>query len=245
MTNLMERDRDVMDSGGEVEAIRDRYDRRKKGSRDSLYSPLNPCNYMWGQEKERALIRWIGKAHLEPLCSKTLLEIGCGSGNNLLQMIRLGFMPENMTGNELLDERVREARRILPAEIRIVAGDACNMEVPDESIDVVYQSTVFSSILDDKFQNRLAAKMWSWVKPGGGVLWYDFIYNNPKNKDVRGVRVGRIKSLFPEADVKVWRLTLAPPISRAVTRIHPSLYDLFNMLTPLRTHVLCWIRKGE
>ena len=39
------------------------------------------------------------------------------------------------------------------------------------------------------------------------------------------------------------RLTLAPPIARAVTRVHPGLYTLFNLLPPLRTHVLCWIAK--
>ena len=22
--------------------------------------------------------------------------------------------------------------------------------------------------------------MWALVKPGGGVLWYDFVYNNPR-----------------------------------------------------------------
>jgi hypothetical protein len=29
-----------------------------------------------------------------------------------------------------------------------------------------------------------------------------------------------------------------------MTVIHPTLYTLFNMFPFLRTHVLCWIRKG-
>ena len=85
--------------------------------------------------------------------------------------------------------------------------------------------------------------MWRWVKPGGGVLWYDFTVDNPRNPDVRGVPLARVRALFPEGRVQARRITLAPPIARAVTRVHPSLYTLFNTLPPLRTHVLAWIEK--
>ena len=33
--------------------------------------------------------------------------------------------------------------------------------------------------------------------------------------------------------------------ARAVCRIHPMLYPVFNALPPLRTHVLCWLVKTE
>ena len=32
-------------------------------------------------------------------------------------------------------------------------------------------------------------------------------------------------------------------ISRRVSRIHPSLYTIFNVVPFLRTHILCWIQK--
>ena len=35
----------------------------------------------------------------------------------------------------------------------------------------------------------------------------------------------------------------APPLARAVTRIHPALYRWFNALPLLRTHVLAWVEK--
>ena len=109
--------------------------------------------------------------------------------------------------------------------------------------DIVCQSTVFSSILDDGLQQRLAAAMWRWVRPGGGVLWYDFTHNNPSNRDVRGMRLVRVRELFPSGDIRYRRVTLAPPIARRVGRIHPSLYTAFNAFPFLRTHVLCWIGK--
>ena len=107
----------------------------------------------------------------------------------------------------------------------------------------MFQSTVFSSLLDDDFQQRLAAALWRWTKPGGGVLWYDFTVNNPRNRDVRGVPLARVQQLFPQAVMTTRRLTLAPPLARAVCRLHSALYPVFNALPLLRTHVLVWLQK--
>lgn len=229
----------------ETRAIVERYERRKGAHHANLYNRLSPAVYMSQQEKERALIRWIKKNLFSPLQDKRLLEVGCGTGGNLVDMIRLGFRPENLIGNELMEERASEARKTLPAETKILTGDALNLDFGNEKFDIVYQSTVFTSILDEAFQSKLAVKMWDFVRPGGYVLWYDFIYNNPGNSDVKGVSLHRIRHLFPEGEVGCERLTLAPPISRRVCRLHPSLYNLFNAFPFLRTHVLCWIRKAE
>ena len=102
---------------------------------------------------------------------------------------------------------------------------------------------MFSSLLDDAFQQHLADAMWRWVVPGGGVLWYDFVYNNPRNRDVRGVPLARIRQLFPQARIHCRKVTLAPPIARALCRLHPALYPVFNALPLLRTHVLVWLEK--
>jgi hypothetical protein len=82
------------------------------------------------------------------------------------------------------------------------------------------------------------------ARPGGGVLWYDFTVDNPRNPDVRGMPPARIRALFPEARLESRRVTLAPPLARAVCRLHPGLYTLCNALPPLRTHLLCWLGKS-
>ena len=231
------------DTPEELSAVAERYDRRKATIAADLYDPINAGVSMSRQERERALIRWIRTSGLAPLHDKTLLEIGCGSGANLLQMIQLGFRPENLVGNELLADRSAQARERLPNATRIAVGDASSLDLGAERFDVVFQSTVFSSILDDEFQARLARRIWMLVKPGGQVLWYDFTFDNPRNPDVRGVPVARIRTLFPGGRLSVRRLTLAPPIARPLARVHPSLYTLANLVPLLRTHVLCWIRK--
>lgn len=229
----------------EIDNIKARYARRKQLRGPNLYSLLSSCGYMAHQERVLTIVKCIGYARLDPINDKKVLEVGCGGGANLLQFLLMGFSPDNMTGVELLEERAVAARKILPSSVKILCGDAAEIDLQGEKFDILLQSTVFTSLLDDEFQKKLAKRMWDLVKPGGGILWYDFIYNNPKNPDVRGVPVKRIKKLFPEAKMKVWSVTLAPPISRLVTRIHPSLYTILNFFPFLRTHVLCWIGKEK
>ncbi|NTV49342.1 MAG: class I SAM-dependent methyltransferase [Geobacteraceae bacterium] len=226
----------------EVEEIHARYARRSKPD-SGQYDPISPAVYMSQQELERNLIWWINLAGLQPVSDRQVLEIGCGAGSNLLQLIKLGFSPENLFGNELIEARVCKARARLPAATQIIHGDASKLDLSTGSFDVVLQVTVFSSILDDSFQKKLADRMWEQTMPGGGILWYDFIFNNPRNPDVKGVPVKRIKELFPKSTIIIRKTTLAPPISRLVTKIHPCLYTFFNMFPFLRTHVFCWIQK--
>ena len=226
----------------ECDLVRERYLRRGTMDRN-LYSPIAPDVIMSQQEKVRAIIHCLKCAGMPPLTERRLLEIGCGSGSNLQLFLSLGFLPDRLVGNELLEDRLEAARELLPPKVTLVPGDALDLRFPEEMFDIVMQSTVFTSILDSDFRCKLAWRMWRLVKPGGGVLWYDFTYDNPRNPDVRGIPLEGIRSLFPEGEISMWRLTLAPPISRVVTRLNPCLYTLFNLIPFLRTHLLCWIRK--
>jgi SAM-dependent methyltransferase len=204
---------------------------------------LKPDVWQTLQERQRALLALFARIGWNDLSGKRLLEVGCGGGANLLELLRLGFAPEHLAGAELLPERHAQARRALPEAVALHVGDALQLDLPAASQDAVFVSTVFSSLLDDDFQQRLADAMWRWAAPGGGVLWYDFTVDNPRNRDVRGVPLVRVRELFPHGELQASRITLAPPLARAVTRVHPALYTLFNAIPPLRTHVLAWIAK--
>lgn len=225
----------------EPQSVRERYARRMP--QDPRYSLLNPAALLPLQERQRAMLALFKRLGWSDLSLLKLHEVGSGTGSNLIELLLMGFAPQNLSGVELLPERHAAARERLPAAVQLAQGDALALTPPAASVDIVLQSTVFSSLLDDAFQQRLASAMWAAVKPGGGVLWYDFTVNNPRNPDVRGVSLARVRALFPQGRVQARRITLAPPIARAVTRLHPSLYTLFNTVPLLRTHVLCWIAK--
>jgi len=225
----------------EPDAVAERYARREAGDR---YSLLRADVWQTVQERQRAMLGLFARAGLDDLSALRLLELGCGSGGNLLELLRLGFAPERLTGLELLPERHAQARRLLPAATTLWLGDATDAPLAPASQHIVLQATVFSSLLDAAAQAQLAAAMWRWLRPGGGVLWYDFVYDNPRNPDVRGVPLARVRELFPEGRVSFERVTLAPPLARAACGLHPALYGVFNALPLLRTHVLAWVGKG-
>ena len=225
----------------EPDAVAERYARRAVSDR---YSMLRPDVWHTVQERQRAMLRLFVRLGFNDLSALRLLEVGCGSGSNLQELLRLGFAPQQLSGAELLPERIAQARAGLPASVALLEGDATRLDLTPASFDIVFASTVFSSLLDDAFQQRLADAMWRWVKPGGGVLWYDFTVDNPRNADVRGVPLGRVRSLFPQGRLQSTRVTLAPPIARAVTRVHPRLYSVCNVFPALRTHVLAWVAKS-
>ena len=230
-----------MSDRDDADAVAQRYARRA-GVADR-YSMLRPEVWQTVHERQRAMLALFARLGWTDLSRIDAIEVGCGAGGNLLELLRLGFAPERLAGIELLADRFAQARRVLPDALRLHAGDASELPLTPASRRLVLQSTVFSSLLDDAFQQRLAAAMWSWVAPGGGVLWYDFTLDNPRNPDVRGVPVGRIRELFPQARLSWRRVTLAPPLARALCRVHPSLYRVADALPLLRTHVLAWLAK--
>lgn len=228
----------------EAQAVLQRYARRGAQVDPGLYSLLNPSALAIHQERTRALAGMLRRQ--ADLAAWRIAEIGCGAGGNLLDFIRLGADPAHLTGLELIAERAAAARAALPAAVQVLEGDALAADIAPGSLDLAAQFTVFSSLLDDAFQQRLAERMWQWLRPGGAVLWYDFAFDNPRNPDVRGVPVGRMRQLFPQGRVaELQRVTLAPPLARAACRLHPGLYGLLNLLPPLRTHRLAWIVKPE
>jgi SAM-dependent methyltransferase len=226
----------------ELAQIEARYARR--GAVADRYSLLRPEVWQMWSERQRALLRGLAKRPGSPQDWR-LLEVGCGAGGNLLDLLRLGCRPEHLTGLELLPDRLAAAQACLPVGVRLAGGDATTAPIAPASQDLVLQFTVFSSILDADLQQRLATAMWHWLKPGGAIVWYDFVVNNPRNPDVRGVPLDRVRELFAEGDLRAERVTLAPPLARAVCRVHPRLYGLFNALPLLRTHRLVWIEKRQ
>ena len=118
-------------------------------------------------------------------------------------------------------------------------GSATQLPWPDRSFDLVCQHTMFTSILDRGMREQAAAEMTRVLREGGGILWYDFAYDNPRNPDVRGVAKREIQILFPQLAIHLQRVTLAPPIARRLPRpLLPMLHPLLGAIPFLRTHYL-------
>ena len=81
-----------------VYAHRQRYDAR--------YSWFNPGHLFLVQERELRLLTLLQRHGFTLLDTYKMLEIGCGTGYWLREFIKWGARPENITGIDLLSDRV-------------------------------------------------------------------------------------------------------------------------------------------
>jgi SAM-dependent methyltransferase len=195
------------------------------------------------QQLERRLLGILRRHDMAPLQSKKILEIGCGNGHWLREFVKWGASPDNLVGIDLLAERVDQARRLSPVGIAFQSGNAARLDFADERFDIVLQATVFTSIRDFSVKQQIAAEMLRVLKQRGIVLWYDFHVDNPRNRDVRGVKSREIAQLFPGCEIALEKIILAPPVLR---RLAPYTWlgcYLLSAIPWLCTHYLGTIRK--
>src|SRR5689334_25061788 len=124
----------------EEKRIKAAYKRRPS---TSLYSRFNRAYLFMVQEREKRYLDLLGRYGCAALENKEILEIGCGAGDLLRDLIKWGARPENLVGIELIDERVTDARHLCPKDVRILQGNAGKLQLPDQTFDLVVQSTVF------------------------------------------------------------------------------------------------------
>jgi hypothetical protein len=221
-----------------IDQIRSQYAKRILNGANEKYTAHPIYQDYIIEERERIYLQYINQLRI-PKSEIKLMEIGAGLGLNLPVFEKNGLQWENLYANELLEERVNQMRATLPTP-NIFAGDA--LDLPFENkFDVVFQSTVFTSVLSEPFRISLARKMWKMLKDDGFILWYDFIYDNPNNPDVRKANRGDVLKYFPQAkQIDFHSVTLAPPIGRRIGHA----YGWMNALFPfLRSHLIAIIYK--
>jgi ubiquinone/menaquinone biosynthesis C-methylase UbiE len=227
----------------ELERIRDAYELRRKLIPAERYSQFSMAHLCMVQERQRNTLELLKRHELAALTERKILDIGCGTGDWIRDFINWGAHPENITGLDLLAERLETARRNTPPGVKFVCSSAHATGFPDASFDLVLQAMVFTSVLSSELKRAIAAEMLRVLRPGGAVLWYDFSVNNPANHDVRGVNRREIEQLFAGCRIHLRRSTLAPPLARVAGRRSALLYTVLSGLKVFSTYYLGIIQK--
>lgn len=245
-----------------IECVRDEaariemeYARRKSVIPSDRYAVSNPAALFMYQQRVRGVVGALLRAKFFPLAGKRILEVGCGGGGWLVDFESWGVRRQDLTGIELLADRAMaasaklcawrdESGTILFPGADIRQGDASKLPWDADSFDLVLQSTVFTSILDVGMKHAVAQEMIRVLKPGGIVLWYDFLFNNPANPQVRGIGKRELQGYFaPLRLIHLRRITLAPPLARRLVPISWLCATALEKSTALNTHYLGVFRK--
>ncbi len=222
----------------EVERLRTVYHGyAERERRNPKWSPANGGNQAMLAERDGLLSRLLHDSGLCPLGERRILDVGCGAGSVLASFLRWGAKPGNLVGIDLLPERITMAQQQFP-QLAFQQANAEALPFADSSFDLVVLFTVLSSILNRDMALNLARQVKRVLRSRGAVVWYDFRYSNPFNRNVRGVTRKELRSLFPGFELRLTRATLLPQLARRLGRFTRFLYPKLSSLPVLRTHNL-------
>ncbi len=226
----------MADRDSEAGRLREAYARRARHGLDSRYDYWRPENLFIYQARERAVLGQLRKANMLPLTNRKVLDVGCGDGAVLRDMVRYGATADDLHGVDLLSDRIERARELTPGA-HIAVADAQSLNYEDGSFDLVLGFTLLSSIVGPEARARVANEMRRVTRHGGVVLLYDF-WTNPFNRDVRPLRQAEVSSLYPGNRIDFQRTTLAPPLLRLAIKLPGGWLacSWLDMLPFLRTH---------
>jgi ubiquinone/menaquinone biosynthesis C-methylase UbiE len=218
------------------------YARRELSVPPGRYSRFTARELCGLHEREFTFIKLLQRVGVSSLKGKRVLDVGCGNGAGLRQLLEYDTQPANLFGIDLLTDRVEKAHTLSPS-MNLLRGNATAIPFASQTFDIVIQFTTFTSVLNAESRMRLADEILRVLVPHGILLWYDLAFDNPRNPDVKGISPSQVRRLFSGCRVTGSRITLAPPIGRTIAQISYPLYHVLAQIRPLCTHYACVIRK--
>jgi SAM-dependent methyltransferase len=124
-----------------------------------------------------------------------ILYVGVGGGMELLQFSYFSRQKGGVIGVDVVDEMLEASRKnFLEAEkqndwfksefVELKKGDALNLPIPDESIDIAAQNCLFNIFKTEDLKKALQ-EMYRVLKPHGRLVMSDPTCEQPMNETLR------------------------------------------------------------
>jgi SAM-dependent methyltransferase len=171
-----------------------------------------------------------------------VLDLGAGGGWDSARFVALGVPYANIVALDLIGQYALLTRRAHP-RMKAVVADATLLPFPDGSFDLVYQSTMLSSVLDAGRRTAILGEARRVLAPGGLFLSYDVRYPNPCNPNTRPLRARHLRLAFAGWRLRIKSVTALPPLARLLAPASLLACRLVEAVPALRSHLLAVARK--
>jgi SAM-dependent methyltransferase len=124
-----------------------------------------------------------------------VLYVGVGGGMELLQFAYFSRQPEGVTGVDIVDEMLEASRanfKVAEKEndwfsedfVKLVKGDALDLPVENDSVDVAAQNCLFN-IFKEEDLRKAVSEMYRVLKPHGRLVMSDPVCDTPLSDALR------------------------------------------------------------
>ena len=140
----------------------------------------------------------------------SVLDVGCGTGENVLYLAELGFAAMGVDGAPTAISKARAKAKQRGVTAQFEVADALSLSMPNRQFDSVIDTGLFH-VFSDEERDRFRDSLKRVVKPGGTYFLMCFSDQEPGDWGPRRVTQAEIRSVFSDG----WR----------VNHIEPSAFD--------------------
>ncbi len=199
---------------------------------------LSPWNVAVLRERHKALAHCLKLIdRKQKLHDLEMLDVGCGNGLFINEMIGMGIDPGRVCGLDLFQDRIDSARSHVPASVTLQRADFLTIR-PEAKYNLICLCTTLSSIPEDGARVKFLKHTRQHLKAGGFLLIYDFDRSRSWSKSVFVKPITTDVIATESATRLLWRARVTPSffLGHRLTRRLPWINPILFWLPPLKTH---------
>jgi SAM-dependent methyltransferase len=193
------------------------------------------------------LVRAVQKAGIDP-CAVRVLDVGGAGGGSVLPWLELGACADQLVVVDAEPARIEQGRQTLRG-VEFICADARQLDIPDDTFDVVMESTMFMTLPDDAVAKAIAWEMIRVTKPGGWLMLRDWSMPRSRDPSYAPLTHQRLRRLFAVgAATRLAFVTpgaLAPPVGRFLSHRAPWAYFLVQAALPPLVAMRCYALRRQ
>ncbi|TMD21743.1 MAG: class I SAM-dependent methyltransferase [Chloroflexi bacterium] len=145
----------------------------------------------------------------------SVLDVGCGTGENVLYLAGRGFAAAGIDGAPTAIRKARAKAKRLGLTAQFDVADALNLSVPKQQFNTIIDSGLFH-VFSDEDRDRFSDSLGRVIRLGGTYFLMCFSDRQPGVWGPRRVTQAEIRSVFSDA----WRVNYIKASSFDMTEGH-------------------------